>query len=90
MKYFFVISAAFILLAGCGALVNDSNTIRAVEAQGYSNIQINNKHVMFVDWCGCGNDDDAAYEMTATNPAGKQVNIIACAGISKGVTIRTK
>lgn len=77
-------------MVGCGALVNDSRTIRAVEAQGYSKVQINNKHIMFVDWCGCGKDDDAAYEMAAINPAGNLVHITACAGIMKGVTIRTR
>jgi hypothetical protein len=77
------------LFVGCGTFVNDSNTVRAVEKQGYTNVQINKKHVVFPDWCGCSKDDDAAYDMTATNPAGKQVNIIACAGITKGVTVRT-
>lgn len=81
-----------ILLCGCGQgiLVNDSKTIQAVEKQGYSNVQINKKHVFFVDWCGCSKGDDAAYDMTATNPAGNSVAIIACAGILKGVTVRTK
>jgi hypothetical protein len=82
--------AMVVLLVGCGAMVNDSWTIRAVEAQGYSNVQINSKHIMFPEFCGCSKDDDVAYEMTAINPAGKLVNIIACAGITKGVTIRTR
>lgn len=88
MKTVFVVMA--LLFASCGAWVRDDATVRAVEKQGYSNVTINAKHIVFPEWCGCAKGDDAAYDMTATNPAGVQVNIIACAGVLKGVTVRTR
>jgi len=88
MKY--LLGGLLMLVVSCGLAVKDEATIRAVENQGYSNVTIIKKHIIFPDFCGCSKDDAAAYEMTATNPANKQVNIIACAGILKGVTVRTK
>ena len=85
-----ILGVIAVLLVSCGVFVQDGATVRAVEKQGYSNVAINAKHIVFPEWCGCAKGDDAAYDMTATNPAGVQVNIIACAGILKGVTVRTK
>lgn len=87
---FFVVTFAF-LASACGVLVDDSHIVRAVENQGYSNVQINSKHILFVDWYGCSNEDEACYDIQATNPLGKRVGIIACAGWPfKGVTVRSK
>jgi hypothetical protein len=88
MRHLVAIMAVFIM--GCGNLVSDQRVISAVEKQGYTNIQIVKKHILFPDYCGCGEGDDAAYDMIATNALGKSVDLIACAGITKGVTVRTK
>ena len=76
---------------GCGAFVNDSDVVRAVEKQGYSDVSIQDSHIFFVNWRGCSKEDDAAYSLVATNSAGNRVDLIACAGWPfKGVTVRTK
>jgi len=88
MRYFAAVVVLFIL--GCGNLVSDQRTISAVEKQGYTNVQIVKKHAIFPEYCGCGQGDDAAYDMIATNALGKSVDLIVCAGITKGVTVRTR
>jgi len=76
---------------GCGILVNDNNVINAVKKQGYRNIEIVNKHIFFVNWRGCSKEDEACYDLIATNSNGERVNILACAGWPfKGVTVRTE
>ena len=90
MRIILVLCAA-LFICGCGVFVNDDATVNAVENQGYSEVQIVSKHVFIPAFCGCGNDDDAAYDMIANNPVGKQVKIVVCAGWPfKGVTVRTK
>ena len=78
-------------LAGCGMFVSDSDVVKAVEKQGYSDVSIKASHIFFVRWRGCSNDDDAAYDLVAVNSAGHRVDVIACAGWPfKGVTVRTR
>ena len=89
MKLYIAISVLF-MLSCWGAFVNDQNTVRAVEKQGYTNVQIIKKNILFVDWCGCAKGDDAEYDMGATNALGNRVDLIVCAGVLKGVTVRTK
>ena len=80
-----------LMLAGCGTLIDDENVKKAVEKQGYSSVEILEKNIFFVDWRGCGDDDDAHFSMLATNARGNRVTISACAGWPfKGVTVRTK
>lgn len=80
-----------ITLAGCGAFVSGENVARAVEKQGYRNVEIVSKHIFFVDWRGCGEDDVAAFNAVGTNAVGEQVDLIVCAGWPfKGVTVRTR
>jgi len=76
---------------GCGAFVSDDDTRTAVAKQGYRNVTITDSYIFFVELHGCGRDDNAAYEMDATNVNGQRVQLIACAGWPfKGVTVRTK
>ena len=77
-------------IAGCGALVSEEGVAKSVEKQGYRDVQIVSKHIFFVGWRGCGKDDEAAFKVTATNPAGQRVDLTVCVGWPfKGVTIRT-
>ena len=80
-----------VILIGCGVFVSDDSIKVAVGKQGYRNVEIVSKHIIFVNWQGCGKDDEAAFEIKATNSFGAQVDLIACAGWPfKGVTVRTK
>jgi len=77
--------------ASCrGALVDKDVAIRALEKQGYSNIEIINHQYFWVGWKGCDSKDAAKFTAHVTNPAGKQVEVFVCTGwILKGATIRT-
>lgn len=78
-------------LTACGALIDDYEVKKAVEKQGYRDVSITDKSIFFPDWSGCGEDDDACYDMIATNSNGQRIDLIACAGWPfKGVTVRTK
>lgn len=86
-----LMTVLLLILTGCGVFMSRENVVKAVEKQGYTNVQILEKHIFFVDWHGCGSDDDAIFNATATNPTGKQVDILICAGWPfKAVTVRTK
>lgn len=72
-----------------GTFVEDSEAVQALETQGYSNVKINSYHWFMVTLRGCG-QDAALFKTTATNPAGKNVDINVCVGWPfKGATIRT-
>ena len=82
---------SILFLSSCGYLVDDTNTINAVQKQGYSNVKIEDKSVWFNKWRGCSEEDKATYDITATNALGKPARLIACVGWPfKGVTIRTE
>jgi hypothetical protein len=74
-----------------GIYVSESSVVEAVGKQGYSEIIVVDKDVLFVGWSGCSGSDDASFELVATNALGKRVELVACAGWPfKGVTVRTE
>lgn len=78
-------------LVGCGLLANKDKAVRALQDAGYSDIKITDRHVLFVGMRGCSDDDSVAFKATATNPIGKKVKVLVCAGwLLKGATIRTR
>lgn len=78
-----------IILSGCGWRVEDEKVLKAVEKQGYINLVITDKSNATSRY-GCF-DADAAYTISATNPRGVNVDIIACAAYPfKGASIITK
>ncbi|MEK7584654.1 MAG: hypothetical protein AAB490_05390 [Patescibacteria group bacterium] len=91
-----VLVLAYVVILGVGAFwfpgayVSDEKIIAAVENQGFSDVRILDKDITFISWRGCGKDDDAAFQVEATNALGKRVPLTACAGWPfKGVTIRS-
>ena len=79
-----------LLMTACGTFVDTERVARAVEKQGYRDVQIVSKHIFLVKWSGCGSDDAVAFEATAVNATGQRVNLTVCAGWPfKGVTVRT-
>ena len=87
----FLLVLALMCMYNCGSCVDDANVIDAIEAQGFTNVSVEDKSIVFVGWAGCSDDDEAAYEITAINSLGKRVKLLACAGWPfKGVTIRSK
>lgn len=86
---FFVVLFGFVFTRGLW--VNENVAVRALETQGYQNIQVVD-HVWFaVGMRGCGEKDAARFTVRATNALGKNVELYVCSGwIFKGATIRTK
>lgn len=79
-----------LMLGGCGTFVTERQVIQAVEKQGYTDIAITRKHIFFLGCNGGSKSDDAVFHARATNPAGQRVDILICAGLFKGVTVRTE
>lgn len=95
MRKITVVVMLFVLVAivvsSCGAFVDESVAVRAMETQGYSNVKITGKHIWFTSWQGCGKEDDVKFDVVATNPIGKRVELFVCAGwLFKGATVRSR
>ena len=74
-----------------GVLIPESKAVRALEAQGFTQVAIHRKNVMFIKMHGCGADDDAVFQAIATNAAGRQAEVVVCAGWPfKGATVHIK
>ena len=74
-----------------GILVEESVAVRALEIQGYTDIEIVDHAWCFVGFRGCDRNDAARITATATNPVGRRVEVYVCSGwLFKGSTIRTK
>ena len=73
-----------------GLWVDESAAARALETQGYSDVQITDYKWFVVGMRGCGGDA-ARFDATATNPAGNQVQLFVCVGWPfKGSTVRSE
>ena len=85
-----VIVIAFVALAGGrGMFVSEQVAIDTMETQGFTDVEVTGKAWLFVGLRGCGNDDAARFEVTATNSNGQRVDCLVCADWPfKGATIR--
>jgi hypothetical protein len=75
-----IVALAALAAVGC---TRPEQAEMALEANGYTNIQING-HAWFV----CGEDDDFSTSFIATGPGGDRVHGAVCSGILKGATVR--
>lgn len=86
----FIVIAVFLALFR-GIFADRSAAIRALETQGYSEIQIIDHQWFLVGLRGCDGKDAAKFPARAKNPVGKEVECFVCTGWPfKGATIRTK
>lgn len=86
------ISLVFIFIFAIfrGGFVDPEEAVRALEIQGYSNVQIMDSKWLLVGFRGCETTDATRFDMSAKNPAGKPVNLFVCVGWPfKGATVRT-
>ena len=78
-----------IFILGCGALVDESEAIRTLEAAGYTEVSCPTSNWVFASWSGCSKEDDVAFKCTAVNPGGVRVKLVVCSNaLLKGSTIR--
>lgn len=86
-----VVAAILFLGLFRGAFADSRVAMRALETQGYSNVQITNHQWFLVGFRGCDEKDAAKFSATAMNPVGRQVELFVCTGwIFKGATVRTR
>lgn len=92
--YVILILVFLLFLIGKGIFAiatNEDVAVRALEAQGYSNIQIVDRAWFEVGFRGCGFGDSVRFTAKVTNPAGKPAEVYVCTGvIFKGGTIRVR
>jgi len=71
-------------------MVNQQVAVDAMQGAGFTDIQIVDKHTVFVDLQGCSAEDVVKFDVAATNSRGERVsNAYVCAGWPfKGATIR--
>lgn len=81
--------AASYFIASC--FVDDHVAIHAAENAGFTNARVYDHSMILGSWfAGCG-EDALAYKVTATNPTGKNAQIVVCSGLFiKAATIRSK
>ena len=85
-----VIVVAIVLSIFRGLFVDQLIAVRALEKQGYENIQISEKDWFIVGLRGCDGKDAAKFVARATNSLKKEVELNVCVGWPfKGATIRT-
>lgn len=76
------------------ACITDDNEARkALDDDGFSDIQITDRGAVFAGFYGCDSKDGNWYTASATNPKGKHVNMLVCCGGAlqfKGCTVRSK
>ncbi len=99
MKVFFSIIGLVLVVLLLGVLVGiipvgmfvpESRAIRALETQGYSQVEITHKAVYFIGWRGGDKCDKVRFTAKAINPIGKEVTVYVFSGwLLKGCTIRT-
>lgn len=84
----FMVAALLVIGFGLGALVSSDASRHLLENQGFTSIQLEQKHIFVVELRGCSDEDNARFDYSAINPRGKRVNVQVCDGIIKGATIR--
>jgi hypothetical protein len=85
-----VILVVVFFISPAGIWVSESTATRALENQGFSNVQIVGRKWFMVNWRGCSNGDNVRFDATAKNPAGRQVQISVCSRLwTKGATVRS-
>ena len=78
-----------LFMVGCA---DESDACRAVNNMGFTRCSVTNSHYIAAGLYGCHSDDGAAFEVSATNPAGRSVNIVVCCahGVFGACTLRNQ
>jgi len=88
-------TAAIFLYTKPGYLVYEDEVEKAVMAEGYTNVIVGDRSVIFASgWFGqCKKDDHAEFQVTACNRNGDEVELVVCGRVSlmgTSFTIRIK
>jgi hypothetical protein len=72
-----------VVFCALGACTDETTARRALDAAGFSDIQITGYGLF-----DCSKDDQLHTRFAATGPTGKRVSGVVCSGLMKGSTIR--
>lgn len=86
-----IMCAVALCISACGFAVDDGEALRAAEALGMRDVHVNDRHEVLHVIAGCSGDDDVAFDVTATNAAGRHVDVVVCCGWPfNGCTVRSR
>ncbi len=71
-----------------GTQIPPERAIKALESQGFADVQIVDKAVFLVGLRGCDGRDAVKFVAMARNPRGEMVKVYVCGGLLKGMTVR--
>lgn len=78
------------IIFGRGLAVKEQTAIKAMNDQGFKNVQVIDHSWFFIGWRGGSDDDVARFTVKATNPAGEEVTMHVFSGWPfKGATVRS-
>ena len=78
-----------LVFAARGLLVGENSAVKAMEAQGYTEVEVTDHSWLAVGLRGCSVHDAARLTVRAKNSAGETAEMYVCAGWPfKGGTIR--
>ncbi len=79
----------FLYFLAVPLLYPEGRAASAVEKLGFTDVEVVDRDVLFIQITGCGEDDNVKFEVEATNPAGDRVKLDVCGGLFKGMTVRS-
>ena len=86
----FILVIVLIPIVCRGSCVQESTAVRALEIQGFSDVEIVEHDWFLIGFRGGSGGDAARFKAQATNPIGKKVNIYVFLGWPfKGATVRS-
>lgn len=92
MKRIVLFLCAMSLLGCMGETIDKNRAVATMDAAGFKDIRVTGQHGVAPSWNGCSESDAVAFDVSATNPAGKRVTATVCCGwglvAEKGCTIR--
>jgi hypothetical protein len=84
-----VLTILFVGLFG-GLLVSDDVPVNTMKALGFTEIAVESKSIFLVSLLGCDKNDQVIFYASGKNSNKERVNVIICAGLFKGGTLRVR
>jgi hypothetical protein len=82
MKKIFAALTISLALSSCSS---QDTAVQHFQDLGFSNVRVTDTSYVHL----CGKGYDTQYDISATNPAGRQVRMSACCGFLRGCVTRT-
>ena len=83
-----ILAAIVVGNLGGNFLIDENAALQAVRDEGYAEPSILSSTTVAVSAKGCSSGDSGLITIQARNSQGRQVILLACMGVTKGVTVR--